>query len=597
MPGLAVVIGPGDRQENEAVLQRMLRPMQHERYYVSGTYTDEDSQLYVAWSVHPGSYCDCLPITSDDGNLVLFVYGEHHTDDTAPSAAACATTARSLLPLIASQNVDALRKLNGWLHGVLLDRRRRRVLVFNDRAGMQRLYYHEAGDKSFFASEAKALLNAKAGLRELCPRGVADYLACGAVLENRTLFPKIATLPAASMWTFEHGSVRDRTVYFDRSEWETQPPLESSELEGTLESLLPSLIQRHARSRLPLAVSLTGGYDTRLIMAYLDRQQTNGASYTFGGIYRDCFDVKIARKVAATCGYSHRVLPIDSEFFATFPALAERTVYISDGNLGATNAYELYLNMRAREVAPVKMTGSFGSEVMRGSRAFKAQHTTPGLVSRDFEPAIDEAVTSFNETTRGNQLSFSVFKHAPWYYYNRLAIEQSQVIVRTPFLDNELVSLMYRVQGVTGDRRELTRRLIQHGNAALATMPTDTGNTSWLRYHILQFLFQADYCYKSGMPQWLEQLHYTFRILQPQRWFIGLHRFQHFRVWFRQQLASYVQEMLLDASTAARPYFNRPFVEHMVARHLKGDRNYTDDIERVLTIELTYRTLLETPHV
>jgi len=56
MPGLAVVIGPGDRRENEATLQRMLRPMQHEPYYVSGTYADEDSQLYIAWSVHPGSY-------------------------------------------------------------------------------------------------------------------------------------------------------------------------------------------------------------------------------------------------------------------------------------------------------------------------------------------------------------------------------------------------------------------------------------------------------------------------------------------------------------------------------------------------------------
>ena len=593
MPGLAVVIGPGDRRENEAVLQRMLRPMQHEAYYVSGTYADEHSQLYIAWSVHPGSYCDCMPITSDDGDFVLFVYGEHHSNDAGASAAGCHGTARGLLPLITAPQADKLRKLNGWLHGVLLDRRRRRVLVFNDRSGMQRLYYHRDGARSFFASEAKALLHAKPGLRELCPRGVADYLACGAVLENRTLFPKIATFPPASMWTFEDGIERERTVYFDRSEWEHQAPLDPSELEGTLESLLPSLIQRHARSRLPLAVSLTGGYDTRLIMAYLDRQQTNGASYTFGGIYRDCFDVKIARKVAATCGYSHQVLPIDGEFFATFPTLAERTVYISDGNLGATNAYELYLNTRARQVAPVKMTGSFGSEVMRGSRAFKAKHTTPGLVSGDFEPVIDEAVRSFDEITRGNRLSFSVFKHAPWYYYNRLAIEQSQVVVRTPFLDNELVSLMYRVQHVDGDRRELTRRLIHHGNALLATMPTDTGNTSWLKYQLLQFLFQADYCYKSGMPQWLEQLHYTLRAVQPERWFIGLHRFQHFRVWFRQQLASYIREVLLDARTASRPYFNRPFVEHMVARHLKGDRNYTDDIERVLTVELACRTLID----
>jgi asparagine synthase (glutamine-hydrolysing) len=340
-------------------------------------------------------------------------------------------------------------------------------------------------------------------------------------------------------------------------------------------------------------VSLTGGYDTRLIMAHLDRKHTTGVSYTFGGAYRDCFDVKIARQVADVCHYQHHVLPIDRRFFESFPLLAERTVYISDGHLGATNAYELYLNMGARGIAPVKLTGSFGSEVMRGSRAFSAKSSTPGFITPEFTRHIDESVRSFEETTRGNRLSFSVFKHAPWYYYNRLAIEQSQVVVRTPFLDNDLVSLMYRVHRYDGDRRELARRLIQRGNASLATMPTDTGNTSWWKYHVLQFLFQADYCYKSGMPQWLEQLHYTFGMLSPERWLIGLHRFQHFRVWFRTQLAGYVRDIVLDPKTASRPYFNRPFLEHMVNRHLKGDRNYTDDIERVLTMELTHRTLLE----
>lgn len=357
---------------------------------------------------------------------------------------------------------------------------------------------------------------------------------------------------------------------------------------------MPKLMTRYARSRLPLAVSLTGGYDTRLIMAYLNRQHTTGSCYTFGGIYRECFDIKIARQIASKCGYRHHVLALDQPFFSGFSKLAEKTVYISDGNLGACNAYELYLNMRARQIAPVKLTGSFGSEVMRGARAFRAIPPTAGLIRSDFLPHIDESVRSFDATTQGNRISFSVFKHAPWYYYNRLAIEQSQVVVRTPFLDNDLVALMYRVHHYETNRKELARRLIYRGNSALATMPTDTGNTSWWKYQILQFLFQADYCYKSGMPQWLEQLHYTFRHLQPERWFIGRHRFQHFRVWFRKELAGYVREILLDPRTASRPYFEKSFLEQMVQRHLKGDRNYTDDIERVLTVELAHRTLLET---
>ena len=58
----------------------------------------------------------------------------------------------------------------------------------------------------------------------------------------------------------------------------------------------------------PPALSLTGGFDTRLIMACLNRAGTTLPCYTFGGMYRDCFDVKIGRKVAAMSGCSHRVL-------------------------------------------------------------------------------------------------------------------------------------------------------------------------------------------------------------------------------------------------------------------------------------------------
>jgi asparagine synthase (glutamine-hydrolysing) len=81
--------------------------------------------------------------------------------------------------------------------------------------------------------------------------------------------------------------------------------------------------------------------------------------------------------------------------------------------------------------------------------------------------------------------------------------------------------------------------------------------------------------------------------VQPEKLLIGRHRFAHFRVWFRQQLAAYIQEILLDSKTAGRPYFNHAFVKQMVRRHLKGERNHTDDIERVLTVELTCRLFVD----
>src|SRR5262245_59865338 len=119
MPGLAVIIGPADPPENESTLHRMIASMQHEPYYTTGSYVDRDAHLYIAWSVHPGAYCDCMPIKNEEDDMVLFFYGEHHGRESNDGSQGCAGTARRVLPLIASQDERDFQALNGWFHGVL----------------------------------------------------------------------------------------------------------------------------------------------------------------------------------------------------------------------------------------------------------------------------------------------------------------------------------------------------------------------------------------------------------------------------------------------------------------------------------------------
>jgi len=64
-------------------------------------------------------------------------------------------------------------------------------------------------------------------------------------------------------------------------------------------------------------------------------------------------------------------------------------------------------------------------------------------------------------------------------------------------------------------------------------------------------------------------------------------------VWYRDALADYVQQMLLDSRTLSRPYIERANVESMVHGHLKGDRNYTTAIHKLLTLELVHRLFFD----
>jgi asparagine synthase (glutamine-hydrolysing) len=606
MPGITGIIANAPQRHHRRTLDAMVGGMLHEPFYTKGTYVQDRIGVYAGWTCHQGSYCDCMPVMNEEGTILLFLSGEIHVDrdvtDGLKGRGHLFTRhdASCLVHWYEEQGERMFRELNGWFSGLLVDLRLRKSILFNDRYGMQRIYYHENKDGFYFSSEAKALLAVHPELRRLDERGLAEQLTCGCVLEDRTLYRSVSLLPGASAWTFAPGGRLDRTTYFKPQEWEEQLKLPDDQFYSRLRDTFSSIVPRYTRSTQRIGVSLTGGLDTRMIMAHADAAPGALPCYTFGGMYRDCYDVKVARKVARACNQPHEVIPLDNGFLRDFSSHAERTVLISDGNLEVSGAPEIYVNRIAREIAQVRLTGNHGSEIMRDVRFLRARPPRENLFHRDLEPYLHTAVETYARTSSGHPLTFSAFKEAPWYHVNRLAVEQSQVTMRSPYLDNDLVALLYQASPQVRASEATALRLIADGNPRLASIFTDRGyggtsNPLVARaarmYHELSFL--AEYAYDYGMPQWIASIDHLFSFLHLARLFLGRHKFYHFRVWYRDQLSSYVKEVLLDPRTLARPLMNRASLETMVREHTEGLCNHTTAITRMLTMELVQRLFID----
>ena len=65
---------------------------------------------------------------------------------------------------------------------------------------------------------------------------------------------------------------------------------------------------------------------------------------------------------------------------------------------------------------------------------------------------------------RGHPVTFIAFRQSPWHHYGVLGLEQTQVGVRTPYLDNELVRTIYQSPGPVAVNEESRLRLIRDGN-------------------------------------------------------------------------------------------------------------------------------------
>jgi asparagine synthase (glutamine-hydrolysing) len=322
--------------------------------------------------------------------------------------------------------------------------------------------------------------------------------------------------------------------------------------------------------------------------------------YSFGGTYRDCQDVVIARKIAQVCGQNHQVIPVGKEFLSRFSHYAERAVYLTDGCTAVNRAADLYANERAREIAPVRMTGNYGGEVLRGVVAFKATSPAPGLFRPEFLSHVNAAEGTYQELLRTHPLSFAVFRQAPWHHYGLLALEQTQVALRSPFLDNEFVRTVFCAPQAALTNNDISLRLIADGDTVLRSMPTDRGYggksgpaIAAVTQALIEFTVKAEYAYDYGMPQWVARTDHFFSAFHFERLFLGRHKFAHFRVWYRDALAEYVRQILLDPRTLARPYLNATAVEAVVHGHVKGVRNYTSEIHELLTLELLHRLFID----
>lgn len=605
MPGIVGLITKMPRERAERELQQMVAALCHESFYRTGTWIDKTLGVYVGWVERKGAFCEGMPVSNEQGDVVVAFSGEEFPEpETSERVKARGhgfeNRALSYLAHLYEEDASFPASLNGRFHGLVVDRRRGSAMLFNDRYGMHRIYYHQSNEAFYFGAEAKAILAVCPALRQADFRSMGEFIACGCVLENRTLFAGIQVLPPASAWTFQGNPVAKKGNYFLPSEWENQPEMDLESYYQRLRETFERILPRYFNGGEPIGLSLTGGLDTRMILSWHKSAPGALPCYSFGGAYRDCQDVVVARKVAKACGQRHEVISVGEEFLSQFARYAERAVYLTDACVAVNRSADLYVNEMARGIAPVRMTGNYGGEVLRSVVAFKAQMPAREIFRPEFFSHVSAASETYGELLRTHPLSFAVFRQAPWHHFGLLALEQTQVALRSPYLDNDFVRTVFSAPKVTRRNNDVSLRLIADGDASLRRIRTDRGyggNGNGLYSAALQSFIEltvkAEYAYDYGMPQWMAHVDHAFSPFHLERLFLGRHKFAHFRVWYRDALADYVRQMLLDSRTLSRPYLNPSTVQAIVHDHLKGDHNYTSEIHQLLTLELLHRLFLD----
>jgi asparagine synthase (glutamine-hydrolysing) len=378
--------------------------------------------------------------------------------------------------------------------------------------------------------------------------------------------------------------------------WESQPTLTAEAFQSSLQETFKRILPRYLESDSKIGISLTAGVDSRMIMACLPQTRGKPICYTFSGENRDTLDARLAARVAKECGLQHQILRLGPSFFSDFASHVDRTVYATDGALGSLGAHEIYLNNQARVLSPVRLTGVFGGEILRGVSMFKPLHFAQQLLNAELAETITSCTTQWSHDGE-HPVTFAAFREIPEKRFGTRGQPLSDELPHSLF-DNEIVALAYQAPETVRTSIDFPVSLVEANNPSLARIPSDMGAmgepnrfAAAPRRIFSKVVCKVDYLRTEGLPHGLSRLDSLFTQLSAALGIAGLHKYLPYRIWFQRELAAYVDGILTDAQVRRSSLWDSRFLEHMASDHATGHKNYVRESDAVLTLEAVERLL------
>ena len=611
MPGLFGIVGPQSQEELQALAQAMAQTLRHEDWYQVDLYVEDGLAL---GRVHLGFLNpQPQPAWNEDRSLCIVMEGEvydyehekrwlierghrfHLNNDP-----------EYVLHLYEEYGEDFAGRLNGAFVAAIWDTMRRWLLIVNDRFGLQSLCYTWQDNRLLFAGRAIAFLNDPGFTPRLDLTGMVQYLSFEHLLGDQTLLEGVRLLPPASLLIWREGQPSLRSY------WEFQYPAQcpyrgKAELIEEWEHYFRQAIERQLRGEDTVGVLLSGGMDSRAVLAGIGRRSFPVHTFTFGIL--GCDDDRLAREVAAVSGAHHHFFELRPDYLLQ---VVEEGVRLTDGMKSCVHMHVLAPLPQVAQHVRVLFTGSLGDSLMgthltrdmlaihdrallakvlfqRYNSAFRESELANLFTDTLYPQVQGEAFDSFREAllkSRSN-LSANVREHYSIRQNDRRWILEgqrllrSQTVVRTPFYDTDLVDFMLTVP--PGWRLEgyLYKQAFAKAFPTLAKVPLESTGLP-LTTSIREVYIRADRQFR-----WWLRAKGIKCISVPER-----QPYADYNGWMRTVLRPWVEETLLSKRSLERGYFDPEYVRNLVAEHMNG-ANHARKLGVLLSLELWHHLFLD----
>jgi len=610
---------PAERE----VLRRMADAMAHRGPDDAGFYFDDTAGLGLGFrrlAIIDLSAAGHQPMANEDGSVWLVVNGEIYNFPVLRAALEARghvfrsrSDSEVILHHYEEHGTAGVADLDGMFALAVWDSRERRLSLARDRVGKKPVYFYDDGQRLLFASELKALLVDPSLPRELDWHAFAEFLALGEVTGARAILKGISKLPAAH-WLQHDGRRRVTERYWDwlpafRASNGTRP---ETEWIADIRSALRQAVARRMISDVPLGAFLSGGVDSSAVVATMATLSSRPVkTFTIG--FRDArFDDRgYARNVAQYFGTDHQEFIVEPETLRDLLPCLVRQYDEPFADPSALPTY--YVAKLAREHVTVALSGDGGDEACAGyDRYAKAlRETLVDRIPQGLRRALLSPFSLLPVGAPGRKSACRLMLNATDRYVSmmRLMPAEQAAALLTPnvrrLLDGDGAAAIAAALNCAADLDPLSRWQYADGRVYLPDdilVKVDRAsmlNSLEVRCPLLDRGFLELMAsvppalrLSGGSGKWLfkRALHGVVPtpILERPKMGFGV----PLEMWFRDDLAAFVREVLWDRRTIERGIFSPSALQRLIRAQTRR-RQLTPHLWAALVFELWCRAYLD----
>lgn len=189
---------------------------------------------------------------------------------------------KDILDLYRNSPPDTPEKLDGDFNVLIADVTAERFTLINDIFGLRYLFYYNDPNIFIFAPEIEAILQYHGVNRELNYGSISDYFYFRTMIMNNTFFNHINLMPPASILKVNSRHEIELKRYWYPNYQEDRENVNYDDFIEEGYELWKNAIHKRIKGKKKIAIPLTGGLDSRLLVAFTLMKNDNIYTFTHG---------------------------------------------------------------------------------------------------------------------------------------------------------------------------------------------------------------------------------------------------------------------------------------------------------------------------